>query len=160
MITTDFIVEELGALISDERLLEKLLERASRHPGDPREVAFLWNLATECRDHARILSRHRRELDKTIADIPYPRWPRGQGPQPEEALEEARVLAEVLAGNYRSSESLAEDPYLRKFLTILSDEHDRRALEIQGIAGGLGIFDEIDEAEIEEIALTLADAAV
>ena len=156
MITTDYIVDELGQLIADERLLEKLLERASRHPGDPREVAFLWNLATECRDHARILSRHRRELDKTIADIPYPRWPRGQGPQPEEALEEARVLAEFLAGNYRSSESLAEDPYLRKFLTILSDEHDRRAFEIKGIASGLGIFDEIDEAEMEEVAEAMA----
>ena len=155
MITTEYILNELGQLIADERLLEKLLERASRHPADPREVAFLWNLATECRDHARILSRHRRELDRKAEEIPYPRWPRGQGPQPEEALEEARELAEVLAGNYRSSESLAEDPYLRKFLTILSDEHDRRALEIKGIASGLGIFDEIDEAEIEEIALAL-----
>jgi len=155
MITAEYIVEELGALIADERLLEKLLERASRHPGDPREVAFLWNLATECRDHARILSRHRREQNRTIDDIPYPRWPRGQGPQPEDALEEARVLAELLAGNYRSSESLAENPYLRKFLTILADEHDRRALEIKGIASGLGIFDEIDEAEIEEVVLAL-----
>ncbi len=155
MITAEFIVEELGTLIADERLLEKLLERASRHPGDPREVAFLWNLATECRDHARILSRHRRELERGAADIPYPRWPRGKGPQPEDALDEARELAEVLAGNYRSSESLAEDPYLRKFLTILADEHDRRALEIKGVASGLGIFDEIDEAEIEEVALAL-----
>ena len=155
MITTDYIVNELGHLIADEKLLEKLLERASRNPGDPREVAFLWNLATECRDHARILSRHRRELDRSASDIPYPRWPRGQGPQPDDALQEARVLAEVLAGNYRSSESLTENQYLRKFLAILADEHDRRAMEIHGIASGLGIFDEIDEAEIEEVALAL-----
>jgi hypothetical protein len=155
MITKEHIVDELGRLIADERLLEKLLERASRHPADPREVAFLWNLATECRDHARILSRHRRELDRELPEIAYPRWPRGQGPQPEEALFEAREIAEVLAGNYRSSESLAENPYLRKFLTILSDEHDRRAMEINGVATGLGIFDEIDEAEIEEVVLAL-----
>ena len=63
MITRDYIVGELGHLIADEKLLEKLLERASRNPRDPREVAFLWNLATECRDHARILSRHLRDRD-------------------------------------------------------------------------------------------------
>ncbi len=155
MITKDYIVDELGQLIADEKLLEKLLERASRDPGDPREVAFLWNLATECRDHARILSRHPPELDRSASEIPYPHWPRGQGPQPEDALQEARVLAEALAGSYRSSESLTEDQYLRKFLTILSDELDRRAMEINGIASGLGIFDEIDEAEIEALALVL-----
>jgi hypothetical protein len=155
MITKEYIVDELGNLIADERMLEKLLERASRHPADPREVAFLWSLATECRDHARILSRHRRELDRTVADIPYPRWPRGQGPQPEEALDEARELAEVLAGSYRSSEPLADNMYLRKFLMILSEEHDRRALEIKGIASGLGIFEEIEETDVEESVLSM-----
>jgi len=153
MITKEYILEELGNLIQDERLLEKLLERASRSPGDPREVAFLWNLATECRDHARILSRHRRELDRNASEIPYPRWPRGQGPQPEEALDLARDLAQVLAGGYRSSESLADDPYLRKFLGILADEHDRRAMEIKGIASGSGIFEDVEEAEVEEDAV-------
>ena len=150
MITVEQVISELGALIKDERVLEKLLERASRFPQDPREVAFLWNLATECRDHARILSRHRRELDRTVEEIPYPRWPRGQGPQPEQALEDARELCHVLAGEYRSSESLADDPYLRKFLMILADEHDNRALEIKGIASGIGIFDEIEETVTTE----------
>ena len=144
MITKEFIVSEIGNLIAEERLLEKLLERASRSPKDPREVAFLWNLATECRDHARILSRHRRELERGAPEIQYPRWPRGKGPQPEEALAEAKDLAVRLAADYRSSESLADDPYLRKFLMILSDEHDRRALEIKGIAEGMSIFEDLE----------------
>ena len=156
MITKEYIIEELGNLIREERVLEKLLERASRSPEDPREVAFLWNLATECRDHARILSRHRRVLEREAPEIPYPRWPRGQGPQPEDALQLAKDLALSLAGDYRSSESLADDPYLRKFLTILADEHDRRALEIRGIADGFGIFEEIAEQEIEEADLVEA----
>ena len=145
IITQEHIIAELDILIRDERLLEKLLERASRSPEDPREVAYLWNLATECRDHARILSRHRRELAKQAADIPYPRWPRGQGPQPEEALENAQHLALELAGGYHSSETLADDPYLRKFLAILAEEHYQRALEIKGIANGAGIFEDIEE---------------
>jgi hypothetical protein len=145
IITREHIISELDNLIRDERLLEKLLERASRAPEDPREVAYLWNLATECRDHARILSRHRRELARKAADIPYPRWPRGQGPQPEEALDRAQELAVELAGGYRSSETLADDPYLRKFLAILSEEHYQRALEIKGIANGAGIFEDIEE---------------
>jgi hypothetical protein len=149
MITKEVIVEELGNLIREERVLEKLLERASRSPEDPREVAFLWNLATECRDHARILSRHRKTLERGVTDIPYPRWPRGQGPQPEEALQLAKDLAVTLAGNYRSSESLADDPYLRKFLMILAEEHDRRAIEIRGIADGFGIFEEIEEPDVQ-----------
>jgi hypothetical protein len=149
MITKEHIVAELSILIRDERTLEKLLERASRAPEDPREVAFLWNLATECRDHARILSRHTKELDRNAPDIPYPRWPRGQGPQPQEALEEAREMCQVLAGEYRSSESLADDPYLRKFLMILAEEHDRRALEIKGVASGAGIFEDIEEPAVK-----------
>ncbi len=150
MITKEYIVSELGNLVAQERLLEKLLERASRSPQDPREVAFLWNLATECRDHARILSRHRRELERTAQEIPYPRWPRGKGPQPDEALTQARDLAARLANDYRSSEALADDPYLRKFLMILSDEHDRRALEIKGISEGFGVFAEIEQIAGEE----------
>lgn len=148
-ITKDYIVAELGNLIRNERHLEKLLERASRSPGDPREVAYLWNLATECRDHARILSRHRRELERDSAEIPYPRWPRGQGPQAAEALEQARELCESIAGDYRSSETLADDPYLRKFLVILAEEHYRRALEIKGIANGSGIFEDLEEIAAE-----------
>jgi hypothetical protein len=145
IVTQEHIIAELDNLIRDERHLEKLLERASRSPEDPREVAYLWNLATECRDHARILSRHRREIARKGVDIPYPRWPRGQGPQPEEALELAQDLALELAGGYRSSESLADDPYLRKFLAILAEEHYQRALEIKGIANGAGIFEDIEE---------------
>ena len=145
IITKEHIISELDSLIRDERLMEKLLERASRHPEDPREVAFLWNLATECRDHARILSRHRRELAGRSTDVPYPRWPRGQGPQPEEALELSRDLSEQLSGEYRSSETLADDPYLRKFLMILAEEHYQRSLDLRGILHGAGIFDEIEE---------------
>lgn len=148
--TTEQVVEQLGELIRDERVLEKLLERASRSPEDPREVAYLWNLATECRDHARILSRHRRELDRSVREIPYPRWPRGQGPQPDEALDRAQYLAAELAEDYRSSELVADNPYLRKFLMILGEEHERRAIEIRGIANGFGIFDDVEEpAEAE-----------
>jgi hypothetical protein len=144
--TTEEIVEQLGELIRDERILEKLLERASRAPEDPREVAYLWNLATECRDHARILSRHRRELNRRVEEIPYPRWPRGQGPQPDEALDRAQYVAAELADAYRTSELVADDPYLRKFLIILGEEHERRAIEIKGIASGIGIFDDVEEA--------------
>ena len=147
IVTNEYILTELGTLVRQERVLEKLLERASRSPVDPREVAYLWNLATECRDHARILSR---EIDRQAEDIPYPRWPRGKGPQPEEALELAREQCEVLAGGYRSSESLADNPYLRKFLAILADEHDRRALELKGVANGSGIFEDIEEAVTAE----------
>ena len=150
IVTNEYILTELGTLVRQERVLEKLLERASRSPVDPREVAYLWNLATECRDHARILSRHRRESDRQAEDIPYPRRPRGQGPHPEEALELAREQCEVLAGGYRSSESLADNPYLRKFLAILADEHDRRALELKGVANGSGIFEDIEEAVTAE----------
>ena len=145
-ITKDHVLTELETLVEQERVLEKLLERASRSQLDPREVAFLWNLATECRDHARILSRHRREIDRQVAEVPYPRWARGKGPQPEEALELARVQCEILAGGYRSSEPLADDPYLRKFLAILADEHDRRAMELKGVANGSGIFEDFEEA--------------
>lgn len=148
-ITINHIITELGTLVKQERVLEKLLERASRSPLDPREVAYLWNLATECRDHARILSRHRRERDRTVEEIPYPRWPRGKGPQPEDALEMARVQCEALAGGYRSSESLADNPYLRKFLAILAEEHDRRAMELKGVANGSGIFEDIEEAVVD-----------
>lgn len=147
IITNEYIIAELDTLVRNERLLEKLLERASRSPSDPREVAYLWNLATECRDHARILARHRREIASEANDIPYPRWPRGQGPQPDEAMELARDLALEIAGQYRSSETLADDPYLRKFLTILADEHYQRALELKGIANGAGIFEEFEEEE-------------
>ena len=145
IITNEYIIAELDTLVRNERLLEKLLERASRSPDDPREVAYLWTLATECRDHARILSRHRREIAGEAVDIPYPRWPRGQGPQPEEALELARDLAQEIGGEYRSSETLADDPYLRKFLTILADEHYQRAWELKGIANGAGIFEDMEE---------------
>lgn len=149
-LTTEQVVEQLGELIRDERVLEKLLERASRSPEDPREVAYLWNLATECRDHARILSRHRRELDRSVREIPYPRWPRGQGPQPDDALDRAQYLAAELAEDYRSSELVADNPYLRKFLMILGEEHERRAIEIRGIANGFGIFDDVEEpADVE-----------
>ena len=150
IITNEYIIAELDTLVRNERLLEKLLERASRSPNDPREVAYLWTLATECRDHARILSRHRREIAGVALDIPYPRWPRGQGPQPEEALELARDLALEIGGDYRSSETLADDPYLRKFLAILADEHYQRALELKGIANGAGIFEDLEEEVAEE----------
>ena len=150
IITNEYIIAELDTLVRNERLLEKLLERSSRSPNDPREVAYLWTLATECRDHARILSRHRREIAGVALDIPYPSWPRGQGPQPEEALELARDLAQEIGGDYRSSETLADDPYLRKFLAILADEHYQRALELKGIANGAGIFEDLEEEVTEE----------
>ena len=146
-ITTDTILEQLGELIRKERLAEKLLERASRSPRDPREVAHLWNLATECRDHARILSRHRRELDRSVEDVPYPSWPRGKGPIQDEALEAALEITRDLAGDFRSSVSLLDDPYLRKFLLILSEEHDRRAVELEGMMCGIDLFEDIEEVE-------------
>jgi hypothetical protein len=58
-------------------------------------------------------------------------------------------VCETLAGGYRSSESLADNPYLRKFLAILAEEHDRRAMELKGVANGSGIFEEIEEADLE-----------
>ena len=146
-ITTETILEQLRELIRKERLAEKLLERASRSPRDPREVAHLWNLATECRDHARILSRHRRELDRQAEDVPYPSWPRGKGPVQDEALRSALEISRELAGDFRASISLLDDPYLRKFLLILSEEHDRRAFELEGMTCGIDLFEDIDAAE-------------
>ena len=59
--------------------------------------------------------------------------------------EDEQDLAQDLGGQYRSSETLADDPYLRKFLTILAEEHYQRALELKGIANGAGIFEDMEE---------------
>lgn len=150
LIAKDRILDQLGELVRRERLLEKLLERASRSDLDPREVAYLWNLATQCRDHARILSRHRREVDRAAEQIPYPLWARGKGPRPEEALDILAEVSQDLAGEYRSSTSLMQDPYLRKFLVILSEEHDRRVIELKGLARGACIFEDIEELAEDE----------
>jgi len=143
--TKEQLRDQLGELVAKERELEGLLERASRCPQDPRGVAYLWNLATQCRDHARIVSRHRREIDRDAEIIPYPRWPRGQGPKPEEALEAAPDLSRDLAADYRTSTSLTDNIYLRKFLAILADEHDRRVIELSGLADGSRILEEVEE---------------
>ena len=143
--TTDQILDQLGELVRLEHLAEKLLERASRALDDAREVAHLWQLATEYRDHARILRRHRKELDRQVPDVPYPRWPRGKGPTPEEALELAAVTTRDLAGEYRSTVSLLENPYLRKFLMILAEEHDNCALQLEFLVRGMSIFTELEE---------------
>jgi hypothetical protein len=135
------LAEILGELVWKEHAGERLLERASRSLKDPREVAYLWNLATEWRDHARILSRHRRGLDRGVDEVPYPFWPRGQGPTPKEALEEAYATTRDIAGDYRSCVPLVEEPYLRKFLSILAEEHDRGAIQLETLANGLRLFD-------------------
>ena len=101
--TQEQVLHQLGELVRLEHLGEKLLERASRSLADPREVAHIWALATEFRDHARILRRHRREIDRNVPEIEYPRWPRGKGPTPEEALASAADTARELAGECRSS---------------------------------------------------------
>ena len=141
------LVELLRELVSKERAGERLLERAARNQQDPREVAYLWNLATEWRDHARILSRHRREIDRNVEDVPYPMWPRGQGPTPKEALEEAFATTRSIAGDYRSCVPLVEEPYLRKFLAILAEEHDRGAMQLESLANGLCLFEDPDTAD-------------
>jgi hypothetical protein len=143
--TKEQVLDQLGGLVEKERELEKLLERASRCPLDPREVAYLWTLATQCRDHARIVSRHRREIERDAENVPYPRWPRGQGPTPEEALEAAPEVSRDLAADYRTSTSLTDNIYLRKFLAILAEEHDRRVIELNGLADGARIVDDIEE---------------
>lgn len=148
-VTTDPVVAQLEVLVEKEHVLEKMLERASRCDLDPRDIAHLWNLATECRDHARILSRHLRERDRSAGQIPYPRWPRGEGPLPEEALATACEIAEDLGGEFRSSESLTENIYLRKFLAILGDEMDRRALELRGLSCHESIFVHLEEPDEE-----------
>lgn len=147
--TTDQVLEQLGRLVELEHLAEKLLERASRAPEDPREVAHLWQLATEFRDHARILSRHRKEIDRRVPEVPYPRWPRGKGPAPEEALELVAETTRELAGEYRSTVSLLDDPYLRKFLMILAEEHDRCALQLEFLTEGKLLFPEFEEAIVD-----------
>ena len=145
--TTEPILDQLGALIRLEYLGETLLERASRHLTDPREVAHLWALATEYRDHARILRRHRREIDKTVPEIEYPRWARGKGPSPEEALVEVTTVTRRLAGEYRSSLSLHDNAYLKKFLSILAAEHDSVAELLSCLVNGKAIFFELEENE-------------
>ena len=140
------IVDQLGELIRLEYLGEKLLERASRHLNDPREVAHLWALATEYRDHARILRRHRREIDKVALEIEYPKWARGKGPSPEEALEEVTEITRRLAGEYRSTVSLHDNAYLKKFLAILAAEHDSVATLLECLVNGKSIFFELEEA--------------
>lgn len=146
----DRVVAALSELIAQEHMIEKLLERASRAPDDPRAVAWLWNQATECRDHARILFRHRQLLDRHAPSIPYPRWRRGRGPGPEQALEQARDLAATLAGQYDRGGRTETDPYLRKFLQILSEEHGSRCHELSGILAGKNVFDEVDEVEVAD----------
>ncbi len=139
------IVDQLGELIRLEYMGEKLLERASRYLEDPREVAHLWALATEYRDHARILRRHRREIDKAALEIEYPRWARGKGPSPEEALLEVAGITRKLAGEYRSTVSLHDNAYLKKYLTILAAEHDSVATLLQCLVNGKAIFFELEE---------------
>ena len=148
--TTNEILDQLGVLISLEHMGEKLLERASRAPEDPRESAYLWQLATEYRDHARILRRHRRSLDRHVAEVEYPRWPRGRGPSPKESLESAAETTRQLAGEYRSTVSLHDDPYLKKFLAILAEEHDRCALMLEFLSDGKFIFPELEEETITD----------
>ena len=150
IVTKEQILAQLGELVRKEHLGEKLLERASRAALDPREVAHLWNLSTECRDHARILNRHRREVDRSAPEIPYPSWARGQGPEPGEALELARGVFEDLAGDYRSTVGIADDLYLRKYLAILADEHDRLAMQLIGMSEGLPFFEDFSEEATEE----------
>jgi hypothetical protein len=147
--TTEPILDQLGELIRLEYLGEKLLERASRHLSDPREVAHLWALATEYRDHARILRRHRREIDRNVPDIEYPRWARGRGPTPVEALEQVAEVTRRLAGEYRSSLSLHDNAYLRKFLSILAAEHDSVAELLTCLVNGKAIFFELEETTTE-----------
>ena len=137
-------VAAIDELIAHERRIEKLLERASRAPEDPRAIAYLWSQATECRDHARILIRHRQKLCRQTPHIPYPRWKRNRGPSPDEALKEARDLAATLSSKYGRGGRTESDPYLRKFLEILSEEHAARCHEYAGIAGGKEIFDEME----------------
>jgi hypothetical protein len=144
--TQEQVLEQLGNLVHLEHLGERLLERASRSLIDPREVAHVWALATEFRDHARILRRHRREIDRHVAEIEYPSWPRGQGPTPEEALEQAAEIVRDLAGEYRSTVSLHDNPFLKKFLHILGEEHDRVALVLDCLVRGNGIQFEFEEA--------------
>ena len=64
-------------------------------------------------------------------------------------LKDGRIDAkrdDALAMLHSIRETLADDPYLRKFLVILAEEHDNRALEIKGIANGSGIFEDIEES--------------
>ena len=143
--TNEPILDQLGELIRLEYLGEKLLERASRTLVDPREVAHLWALATEYRDHARILRRHRREINRSIPDIEYPRWPRGKGPSPEHALTQVAEVTRQLAGEYRSTVSLHDNAYLRKFLVILAAEHDSVATLLECLVSGKAIFFELEE---------------
>jgi len=150
IVTKEQILAQLSELVRKEHLGEKLLERASRAALDPREVAHLWNLSTECRDHARILNRHRRDADRQAPEIPYPGWPRGQGPEPGDALDLAHDVFLDLAGDYRSTVGMADDPYLRKYLAILGDEHDRLALQLKGMSEGLPFFEDFSEEETEE----------
>ena len=147
------ILDQLGHLVGLEHLAEKLLERASRSQLDPRETAHLWQLATEYRDHARILRRHRKELDRHVEDIPYPRWGRGKGPSPEDALILAAETTHELAGEYRSTVSLHDNPYLRKFLMILAEEHDHCAMQLDFLVNGKGIFEEADVLETEDVLI-------
>lgn len=144
------ILDQLGHLVALEHLAEKLMERASRAQLDPREAAHLWMLATEYRDHARILRRHRKELDRRVADIEYPRWGRGKGPSPEEALILAAKTTHELAGEYRATVSLHDNPYLRKFLMILAEEHDRCAMQLDFLVNGKGIFEDAELIEMED----------
>ncbi len=147
--TNEPIVDQLGELIRLEYLGEKLLERASRTLDDPREVAHLWALATEYRDHARILRRHRKEIDRNAVEIEYPRWARGKGPTPEEALEQVVEITRDLAGEYRTTVSLHDNAYLRKFLTILAAEHDSVATLLDCLLHGKAIFFELEEAAVD-----------
>lgn len=129
------LVREMTSLIDNEQHVEKLLLRGLSSLHDPRDVSYLWNLGVECRSHARLVRKHRRELDAKAPDVPYPRWPRGKGPAAAEALARGIRIVSTLARDYQWCESAAQDPYLRKCLGILADEHTAKAEELDRIFG-------------------------
>jgi len=128
------VLSEIDELIRAELRLGKYLKRASRVTDDPREVGYLWSLSAECRDHARILSRHRRHIRREDFVRPSaPRWSRGKTPRPGHALRRAKEDSFELAREYAAIRPLSGDRYLGKFIEILADAHAENAFQLAEI---------------------------
>ena len=147
------MASKLAQLIAGEQLIEKLLERASHGRKNPMETAYLWNLATEYRDHARILGRHRRALHKGAPGVPYLRWDRERGPRPGESLEYAAEMAARLSRGYKLGRELTGDPCLDKFLEVLMEENEMVGRELRDLVDGKDIFSEHEVVDEERVAI-------
>lgn len=135
--------DALTELLRDIRHFEKLLQRSVPGIEDPVHVATIWRRSNESRDHGRILDRHRTRRYPAAPRVRYPRWARGKGPTPEEAIRGAIGIADSLVERLTPVSRWEVNHYIRKYLAILGEEYHRLADELRTIA---------KEEEVPELA--------